>query len=500
MTPKKKNKKPADESEASVPKKEEEKKLPQKEIVLDEPSENETVQERPEAPIKAEEKPAEELKVVPVMPTTQPPESQVQPEQKNDDAAVSTEKIKPTENSDVTASAKMPELGGAPKSEEKKEASPAKTEEPKKKKKVKKGKGKLAGILTSINYIGMGKQRTAFIQSLATMLNAGLPLIDSLKTLELEVKNRAMKKVIQRITVAVENGSTLWRAMEAEYFFTPYEIALIRIGEEAGNLARNMEYLSEQEEKDHELRQKVKMAMIYPSIVLTLVFVIVMGLGMFVLPNLVQVLYSLNVELPITTRAVIFVTNIFQDYGTIAVPSMIGGALFILFLAKFTNFKVVTQWVVFHIPGIGSLAREATIARFGVILGGLLQAGVPLVESIRSLAEVTPIVSYRRYYYKLLERITLGDSFSKSFELLKTSKKILPISVQQLVVTGEKSGSLSEVLLKIADIYDKKASDTAKKLPVILEPMLLLFVGVLVGGIAFAIITPIYSVVGNVGR
>ncbi len=361
-------------------------------------------------------------------------------------------------------------------------------------------KGQLAAFFTSINYIGMGKHRTMFIQSLATMLNAGLPLVDAISTLSLETRSKPMRKVLTNIMTAVENGSPLWRAMENEYFFTQYEVAMVRIGEEAGNLARNMEYLAIQQEKDLELRQKVKMAMIYPAIVLTLLFIIVMGLGLFVLPNLVQVLYSLKVELPLATRVVIQFTKLFNEHGTVFVPLLVGGFILTAILARYTSFRIVTQWLTFRIPGIGRLAREATIARFGVILGGLLQAGVPLVDSMRSLEQVTQIVAYRKFYGQLLERVNLGDSFSKSFLLIKDTNKILPVSVQQLIVTGERSGSLSTVLLKVADIYDKKASDTAKKLPVILEPMLLLFVGALVGGIAFAIITPIYSVVGNVGR
>lgn len=161
---------------------------------------------------------------------------------------------------------------------------------------------------------------------------------------------------------------------------------------------------------------------------------------------------------------------------------------------------MVSQWCIFRVPGIGTLAKEATIARFGVILGGLLRAGVPLPEALSSLADVTHIVAYKHLYQNMLQHITQGDSFSKCFAEIRGSKHLLPVSVQQLVITGEKSGTLSDTLLKIASIYEKKASETAERLPTILEPVLLLFIGGLVGTIAFSIIVPIYSVVGNVGR
>lgn len=355
-------------------------------------------------------------------------------------------------------------------------------------------------FLTSINYIGMGKERMAFIQNMATMLNAGLPLTDSLKTLVLETRNRSMRKLIQRIVDQVENGSPLWRAMESQSFFSLHALALVRIGEEAGNLSENMGYLAEQDEKDHALRSKVKMAMIYPTIVMCIMFVIVVGLGMFVLPNLVGVLFSLNVKLPLVTRIVIWCSDAFVAYGPVGVPSFIAGFITLAILSKYTALGHVTQWVMFRIPGIGKLAREATIARFGVILGGLLKAGVPVVEALESLVQVTPIMSYKKLYAQLLARVAIGDSFQKCFATIKGSQKLLPASVQQLVITGEKSGSLADIMLKVADIYDKKASETAEKLPIILEPMLLLFIGGLVGSIAFAIIVPIYSIVGNVGN
>ncbi len=365
---------------------------------------------------------------------------------------------------------------------------------------IQKKSSALSNYIASLNYMGLGKERMMFIQNMATMLNAGLPLLDALRTILLETRNKAMKKLLQQILVSVENGSSFWRAMDDRHFFSLHAIALVRIGEESGSLAENMGYLAQQEEKDHELKGKVKMAMIYPSIVMTIMFILVIGLGWFVLPNLIGVLYSLGVPLPFVTRAVIAFTNFFTNYGTVAVPGFLVAAFVMVILNKTTRLKVVFQWIMFRIPGVGILAREATIARFGVILGGLLKAGVPVIESVQSLIEVTPIVAYRNLYTRMLEHITIGDSFSKSFQSIKGSDKLLPPSVQQLVVTGEKSGSLADIMLKVADIYDKKASETAQKLPVVLEPMILLFIGGLVGTIAFAIIVPIYGIVGSVGR
>ena len=361
-------------------------------------------------------------------------------------------------------------------------------------------KKKFSDIFGSINNIGLGKEKTRFIENLAILLNSGLSVIDALKTIELELKIKPMKKIVRQIIEEVESGIALWRAMDNRNFFSAYALALIRIGEEAGSLSKNMEYLSVQQEKDHALKSKVKMAMIYPSIVLVMTLMITLGLAWFVLPQLVGVLISLNAKLPLVTRIVIWVADYFQKHGAVAVPSIFGGLLVFYIVSTKTRLRGFTQMVIFRFPGIGTMAKSATIAQFGVVLGSLLRAGVPLVESIRSMAAVTDTVAYRHFYERLASEIEVGQSFSAAFTSLKESRKLLPISVQQLVITGERSGKVTEMLMRVADIYEKKAEEAAQRLPVVLEPMLLLFMGGLVGTIAFAIIVPIYSVVGSVGR
>jgi type IV pilus assembly protein PilC len=359
---------------------------------------------------------------------------------------------------------------------------------------------RLQKFTDQLNSIGLGKERNHFIENLAILLNSGLSVIDALKTIQLELRIKPMKKMVQKVIDDVESGIALWRAMDNRSFFTPYALSLIRIGEESGSLSKNMEYLSVQQEKDRSLRSKVKMAMIYPSIVLTLTMGITLGLAWFVLPQLVGVLLSLNAKLPLVTRIIIWVANFFKEHGIVAVPLFGAFSVFVILICKYTSLKGPAQMFAFRLPGIGVMARSATLARFGIILGSLLRAGVPLVESIRSMADVTDTIAYRKFYERLAERINVGCSFAVAFADLKETSKLIPVSVQQLLVTGEKSGKIADMLLRVADIYEKKAEEAAQRLPVVLEPILLLFIGGLVGTIAFAIIVPIYSIVGSVGR
>lgn len=368
-----------------------------------------------------------------------------------------------------------------------------------KQKSIYKGPSTLKRVALTISHFGLGKFRSPFIQNMSMMLGAGLHVTDALEALTREASKGPMKKLIRAIHRDVENGMALWRAMDQRSFFTPYTIALVRIGEESGNLSENLANLATQDEKDHAMKQKVKMAMIYPAIVIVLTVVIGIGLSWFVLPQLVGVLFALNVELPVTTLAVIAVADFFTENGPTAVPLFLFGLLFMAFLVKFTPLKHVSQWFLLKVPGIKTLIKQASIARFGIILGSLMKAGVAPVTALQSLTDVTTLFRFKKFYKQLTEHIQLGDSFAKSFSEIRGSKKTLPISVQSIIVTGEQSGRLSDVLEKIADIYQAKAEETAQKLPIILEPMLLIVIAALVAFIAFSIIMPIYSVVGNIG-
>ncbi len=363
--------------------------------------------------------------------------------------------------------------------------------------------GKASGlrrIFDALKNFGLGKEKNNFIENLAVLLNSGLSVIDALKTIETETRVKQVRKIIRKVIDDVENGIALWRAMDNQDFFSPYALALIRIGEESGALSKNMEYLSAQQEKNRALRSKVKMAMIYPAIVLTLTGVITTGLAWFVLPQLVGVLTSLNVQLPLVTRIIIVIADFFKQHGSVAVPLVAVFSMLVIAVCKYTRLRGPVQQMMMRVPGIGKLALYATIAQFGVILGSLLKAGVPMLESIRSTADVMDMVYYRKFFYRLADEIEVGQSFASAFQHLPETRKLIPESVQQLIITGERSGKMADMLLRIADIYEKKAEESATKLPIILEPMLLLFIGGLVGTIAFAIIVPIYSIVGNVGR
>jgi len=203
------------------------------------------------------------------------------------------------------------------------------------------GPGTFKRMMLNLEYFGLGQYRSEFIQNLSMMLGAALLVTDALATLAKEAPKKPMRKLLGKIHTNVENGSSLWRAMDQMAFFTPYSISLIRIGEESGNLADNLTDLAVQDEKDQAMRGKVKMAMVYPTIVIVLTIIIFVGLAWFILPQLVGVLTALNVELPLVTIWVIAVADFFTAHGIVVVPSVTAGFVVFALLSKYTKLKIV---------------------------------------------------------------------------------------------------------------------------------------------------------------
>lgn len=351
--------------------------------------------------------------------------------------------------------------------------------------------------LSWISQIGFRKEKEMFLRMMALLLSAGLSVIDTLTTIHDDARKKKLKNIVNSLLTEVSNGKPLWRTLKDHNFLSAYEIALIRVGEESGSLAKNMEYLALQQEKTHMLRQKVKMAMFYPTIVLVLTTFVTVGLAWFVLPQMVGILTSLNVELPLSTRIIIRVSEIMSHHGHWVAGGIV--AFFVGFglLYKFSPLRGFLQAVFFRLPGFGPMARSATVAEVGIVMGSLLQVGIPPVDAIQYVSEVVDVVAYQKYFKKLAKNIDVGQSFATAFNNLKETRKILPIPAQQLIITGEKAGKISIMFLKMADVYQRMAEEEAQKLPIIIEPILLLFIASLVGIIAFSVLIPIYSIVGS---
>lgn len=347
--------------------------------------------------------------------------------------------------------------------------------------------------------VGLGKELDYLIENMSMLVSAGMPIAGALESIAEEVASRRMKRVITAMRTDIEGGSALWMALEKSGLFREHVISLVRIGEESGRLVENLKVVSIEEEKDRVFRSKLRSAMTYPIFVLAVTAIVGIGIAWFILPKLAIVFSQLKINLPWITKALISVGVFLNTSGWTVIPVVCALAVVLVyFVFFFPKTKSVGQYLLLCIPGVKQLVKEVETARFGYLLGTLLSSGIPVTKSLDSLANATDSIPYRKLFLFLRDSIEEGNSFQKSFSLLRRGDRRISRPLQQLIVAAERSGNLPETFLKIGSTYESKADATTKNLAVILEPILL--VAVWLGVVALAVILPIYSLVGGLNQ
>jgi len=354
---------------------------------------------------------------------------------------------------------------------------------------------------TAFSSFGIELDRNYFIENLSMLISSGTSIISAFEAIKTEVRSKKMKNVIDIMIGEITTGSPIWRAMDKVSIFPSYMISLVRVGEESGKLSLNLKAIVMEQEKNKAFKSKIKSAIMYPVIVLVIAVVVGIGIAWFILPKLAVVFVQLKLKLPLITKILISVGVFLQNYGLIALPAFLflfGIVIYFLFIYKKTRF--IGQSLLLGMPGVGKLIKEVEIARFGYILGILLEAGLPIVEALKSIGNATNILAFKRLYKHLEKNIEEGNSFQKSFALYPKYRKIFPTSVLHIIVAGEQSGQLSESFKKIGEAFEEKTELSTKNLSVILEPILLIIIWVGIVFIALAVILPIYSLVGGLNK
>lgn len=350
--------------------------------------------------------------------------------------------------------------------------------------------------------LGTGKERDYFIENLTMMLASGMDVFYALDGIKKEIRSRALRTAIAEMEEDIGSGSSLWRALSNTKLLPDHVVALVRIGEESGRLPQNLKVIVMQQEKDRTFKSKIRSAMIYPILVLFLTLTIGLGIGWFILPRLAAVFSELRMELPLVTKILIRTGNFLGDYGIVAVPFILVSVFSVIyFIFVFPKTKVVGEKILFAFPVVKKLIQEVELSRMGFILGTLLDAGMPVVAALDSLYKASNLHIYKRLYAHLRDTVEEGNSLKNSFTLYpKEINRLIPITVQQMLVAGEKSGQLPQTLVKIGETFETKTETTTKNLTVILEPILLVIVWFGVVGVALAVILPIYSLIGGLNN
>ncbi|MEK7183080.1 MAG: type II secretion system F family protein [Patescibacteria group bacterium] len=338
-------------------------------------------------------------------------------------------------------------------------------------------------------------EKLSFSKYLSVLLQSGLAIDEVLKIL-LEQSKGALKHIVTTLKESVENGKTLAEGFARyPHLFSPVFINLVAAGEASGTLVTNLGHLMEQMQKDHDLRQKIRGAVMYPSIILLFAIILCVGIVVFILPNITDVFKSLDVELPITTRLLLWTADLVRYHGPVLALSIVGVIVALLVARKLPFIKPVWHAVFLRIPILGPLARKTSLARLTRLMGTMLKSGVTIDDVIPIAKNVLSNVRYVSAMTQIQLEISQGKTLSESFGKYHV---LFPALFVRMTRVGEESGSLGDTFLYLATFYEEDISDATKNLSTLLEPLLLVGIGLMVGTVALSIISPIYAVVGEI--
>lgn len=339
------------------------------------------------------------------------------------------------------------------------------------------------------------QEKILFAKNISAMIDAGLSLSRTLNVIEKQSRNPKFKKLVSGIKEKVKDGKSLSDAIKAEgKVFDNLFVSMVRAGEESGNLSGSMMEIASQMEKNHQLIKKVRGAMIYPGVIITAMAIIGVFMMIYVVPTLTATFADIGSELPASTKFIIAVSDFFNNNLILGLVLIVVLGVSFYMTLKTDRGKQSIAFIILHSPMISVLAKETYSARTARTLGSLLKAGVSYLDAIK----ITNSTISNHFYSKVLEKaekqVSMGLPVSKVFD---ENSKLYPPFVAEMVAVGEETGELDQMLEKVADYYENEVDQKTKNLSTIVEPVLMIIVGIVVGFFAISMISPMYSLVGE---
>jgi type IV pilus assembly protein PilC len=349
----------------------------------------------------------------------------------------------------------------------------------------------------AVPFVGIPEhQKIIFAKNLGTMIEAGLPLVKSLSILEKQIKNKRFKTIIASLEDEIRKGKTLSESsrMYSDVFPNLFT-SMVKAGEESGKLSDSLKIVGSQMDGMYKLKKKIKGAMIYPAVIISVMLIIGILMLVLVVPSITATFKDLNVELPLLTRILIGMSDFLKNNILISLLSIIVVVLGFYFFSLSKIGKRFFDFIILKLPVIGNLVRETNSARITRTISSLLSSGVPFAEAILITGEVIQNTYFKDILTEARMKVEKGEPISSVF-LQQT--KYCPVFVGEMMSVGEETGRLPAMLMEVADFYENSVDQKTKDMSTIIEPILMVIIGLAVGFFALAMVKPIYSIMDTI--
>jgi len=361
--------------------------------------------------------------------------------------------------------------------------------------------GVLATKIKKQRTIGEGKVSpldiAIFARQLATMMQAGVPLVQSFEIIGNGHEKPAMQKLVLSVKQSVEGGTSLAESLAKHpLYFDDLFVNLVEAGEQAGALETLLDKIANYKEKTEAIKKKIKKALFYPAAVLVVAIIVTAVLLIFVIPQFESLFAGFGADLPGFTRGVINLSVFVRTKGIILLAMIIAAIwAFLYFKKRSRAMRETIDRTALRLPVIGAILTKAAIARYARTLSTMFSAGVPLVEALESVAGATGNIVYETAVLRMKDEVSTGQRLFRSME----STELFPNMVIQMIAIGEESGALDQMSAKVADFYEAEVDNAVDALSSLLEPMIMAILGILVGGLVVAMYLPIFKMASVVG-
>jgi type IV pilus assembly protein PilC len=333
-----------------------------------------------------------------------------------------------------------------------------------------------------------------FTRQLATLIDSGLPLLRSLNVLEKQERDKLLKKTINKVADSVQNGNTFSDALALHpRIFNDLYVNMVKAGEVGGVLELVLNRLSEFQEKAAKIKNKIAAAMVYPGIVMTMAMGIMSFLLVFIVPRFEMIFHDLlgDKPLPPVTRFVIGASDFMKNDGLVILGAVVAAVTLYKFVGRTRRGRLLIDSFKLRMPLFGNLNRKTAISRFARTLGTLVTSGVPILQALNITRETAGNAAIARAISHVHDSVKEGESIVQPLE----ASRAFPPMVVSMIDVGEETGKLPEMLLKIADVYDDEVDNAVVALTSMLEPIMIVFLAVVVGTIVLALFTPLISII-----